>query len=303
MQERRATAKSLQLCFCCLRQGHRFKVCTSKYHCRHCNQPHNTLLHIEKSPFLESHAEEKVPSSSVANNSKVNSSVVATLVHENRPCTRLKVLPVLVKNLVTGASCEVHAFLDGGAEYHLITKQLFEELDLSGDPVKSCIGLANGSVTTEDTLMSKLLVRGLGYSDFYELSPVIVKESLADVSSSIPIPDDINRNPHLAGITINVIEKTRIDLIIGLIARILHEIHKKREAGSDKLCAGRCLLGWFLYGNDDTIEQKSGSNSHACFVSSLSVSPRKGFNLSLLDWCSNFQEARSSYTPYPILKK
>ena len=283
MQERRATAKSLQLCFCCLRQGHRFKVCTSKYYCRHCNQPHNTLLHIEKSQSAESHAEEKAPSSGVANKSKVNSNVVATLVHENRPCTRLKVLPVLVKNLETGASCEVHAFLDGGADCHLITKQLFEELGLSGDPVKSCISLANGSVTTEDTLMSKLLVRGLGYSDFYELSPVIVKESLADVSSSIPIPDDINRNPHLAGITIPVIEKTRIDLIIGLNARILHEIHEKREAGSDKLCAGRCLLGWFLYGNDDTIEQKSGSTSHVCFVSSLSASPRKVSNKNIVE--------------------
>ena len=200
---------------------------------------------------------------------------MATLVHENRPCTRLKVLPVLVKNLETGASCEVHAFFDGGADCHLITKQLFEELGFFGDPVRSCIGLANGSVTTEDTLMSKLLVRGLNYSDFYELSPVIVKESLADVSSNIPIPDDIDRNPDLAGITNSVIKKTHIDLIIGLNARILHEIHKKREAGSDKLCAGRCLLGWFLYGNDDTIEQKSGSTSHACFVSLLSVSPRK----------------------------
>ena len=170
MQERCATAKSLQLCFCCLRQGHRFKVCTNKYRRRHCNQPHSTLLHIEKSPSSESHAEEKALSSGVANKSKVNSSVVATLVHENRSCTRLKLLPVLVKNLETGAFCEVHAFLDGGADCHLITKQLFEELGLSGDPVKSCIGLANGSVTTEDTLMSKLLVRGLGYSDFYELS-------------------------------------------------------------------------------------------------------------------------------------
>ena len=96
---------------------------------------------------------------------------------------------MLVKNLETGTFCEVHAFLDGGADCHLITKQLFQELGLSGDPVKSCSGLANGSITTEDTLMSKLLVLGLGYSDFYELSPVNVKESLADVSSSIPIPD------------------------------------------------------------------------------------------------------------------
>ena len=76
IQERRAIAKSLQLYFCCLRQGHRFKVkvCTSKCHCRHCNQPHNTLLHVQKSLSAKLHVEEKSPSNSVANKSKVKCS-------------------------------------------------------------------------------------------------------------------------------------------------------------------------------------------------------------------------------------
>ena len=97
-------------------------------------------MHLQKSLSAELHAEEKPPSSSVANKSKVNNSVVATLVHENRPCTCLKVLSGLGKSLETGASREVHAFLDGEADCHLITKPVFEELGFSGDPVKSCIG-------------------------------------------------------------------------------------------------------------------------------------------------------------------
>ena len=44
MLKRRDTAKSLQFCFCCLRRGHCFKVYSSKYNCRHSNQPHNTLI-------------------------------------------------------------------------------------------------------------------------------------------------------------------------------------------------------------------------------------------------------------------
>ena len=84
MLERRDTAKSLQFCFCCLRRGHCFKVYSSKYNCRHSNQPHNTLLHQQKSPSAKLHAKEKSLSNSVANKSKVNStcSAVAILVHE-----------------------------------------------------------------------------------------------------------------------------------------------------------------------------------------------------------------------------
>ena len=39
----------------------------------------------------------------------------------------------------------------------------------------------------------------------------------------------------------------------------------KQRKESDKLCAGRCLLDWFLCGNDDTVEQKSGSSSQCFF--------------------------------------
>ena len=90
MQELRVTAKSLQLCFFCFRQGRRFKVCASKYHCRHCNQPYNTLLRVQKSPLTKFHAKVKSQLNAAANKSKVKNSVVATLVHKNRPSTRLK---------------------------------------------------------------------------------------------------------------------------------------------------------------------------------------------------------------------
>ena len=89
-------------------------------------------MHLQKFVSAELHAEEKPLSSSVANKSKVNNSVVATLVHENRPCICLKVLPVLGKSLETGASREVHAFLDREVDCHLFIKQVFEKLGFSG---------------------------------------------------------------------------------------------------------------------------------------------------------------------------
>ena len=160
----------------------------------------------------------------------------------------------------------VLAFLDGGADCHLVTRQLFDELGLKGQEVKSKIGLANGSISIEDTHMTDLLVRGLDGSESYKLTSVIVKEVLADVSSSAPTAGDFERNPHLSDVEIPVIERDQIDLIIGLNARNLHEIHDKKEAGPDQLCAGKCLLGWFLYGNDCTASLEK-EKRHVCFVS------------------------------------
>ena len=133
--------------------------------------------------------------------------LVATVVQGRRPRTRLKVLPVPVKNKETGRELEVLAFLDGGADCHLMTRQLFEELGIIGKPIKSHIVLANGSSSVEETVMVDLLVGGVGYSELHELSPVIVKNKLADVSSSVPTPEDIIRNPHLEDVEIPMIEK------------------------------------------------------------------------------------------------
>jgi len=68
------------------------------------------------------------------------------------------------------------------------------------------------------------------------------------------------------GIEIRVIERDCVDLVIGLNARMLHEIFDKVEAGPDRLCAGKCLLGWFLYGDDGTVEEDTKHKGrHSCF--------------------------------------
>ena len=148
---------------------------------------------------------------------------------------------------------EILAFLDGGADCHLIRKELFKELGLKGEAIQSRIGLANGSTSVKNTFTTGLLVSGLDGVEFYELSSAIVTGTLADVSASAPCLEDFDRNSHLVDVEIPVIQRDQVDLIIGLNARILHEIHDRREAGPDQLCAGKCVLGWFLYGNDCTV--------------------------------------------------
>ena len=104
----------------------------------------------------------------------------------------------------------------------------------------------------------------------YHLKSIVVKGALADVSVSLPCLEDLERNPHLKDVEIPITERDRIGLIIGINARILHEIHK-RVADPDQLCARKSVLGWFLYGNDCTADTESARIKHACFLTSRPV--------------------------------
>ena len=86
-----------------------------------------------------------------------------------------------------------------------------------------------------------------------------------------PALEDLERNPRLKDIEIFIKQKDRIDLIIEMNARILHEIHDKRGAGPDQLCAGKSVLGWFLFGNDCNVDIEGAGIKHAYFLTSRPV--------------------------------
>ena len=199
-QKRRAIVKEGQYCFSCLKVGHQAKMCPSKFRCKECGLPHNTLLHVTKNPSVEGKREPRetvVGCVTAACKSEVTTMQASVKRSERmlaRPRTRLKVLPVRVKNGETSMEKEILAFLDGGADCHLIRKELFEELGLKGEAVQSRIGLANGSTSVENTFTTDLLLSGLDDVEFYELSSAIVTETLADVSASAPCLEDFDRN-------------------------------------------------------------------------------------------------------------
>ena len=297
VDERRAFVKQGKYCFCCLKTGHLAKECTGKFHCRECGLSHNSLLHTAKR-VQDVRKEETKGNTMITNATAVCRSEIDSSEGKDggeckgssRPRTRLKVLPVEVVNEQSGHARKVLSFLDGGVDCHLIRRDLYDNLGLIGDPVKSKIGLTDGTSDVEETYVTNLLVRGLGNAaaaGTYELTSVIVKEELADVGTSAPTPEDFERNAHFVDVEIPFLERDKIDLIIGLNARILHEIHDKREAGSDRLCAGRCVLGWFLYGNDATVDHMEESNwtRSASFVTSHIVAPKYESPFSKRDLC------------------
>ena len=93
-------------------------------------------------------------------------------------------------------------------------------------------------------------------------------DRLSDLRSSIPSASDFENYPHLSDVGIPLIDRTTVDLLIGLNYRILRELIEKRDDGEEKLCAGRTVLGWFLYGND-CYSQSSPEENVLCHIVGL----------------------------------
>ena len=128
--------------------------------------------------------------------------------------------------------------------------------------------MANGEHRTSDTFETQIEICGLNETASFTLKGVQVVDRLSDLRSSIPSASDFENYPHLSDVDIPLIDRTTVDLLIGLNCRILHELIERRDAGEDKLCAGRTVLGWFLYGND-CYSQSSIEENVVCHIVGL----------------------------------
>ena len=276
VEDRIADTKLQRRCFNCLSEGHFIRDCKSNRRCQKCNGAHHTLLHR----FDNS---EKISTAETLNKRDETDAAVASVVGAEPTCnraahantarsargrTRLKVLPVRVTNMRSGLGRDVLALLDDGSDTHLISKSLYDELSLVGTPIRSHLCMANGEHRTSDTFETQIEIRGLNETASFTLKGVQVVDRLSDLRSSIPSASDFENYPHLSDVDIPLIDRTTVDLLIGLNYRILHELIERRDAGEEKLCAGRTVLGWFLYGND-CYSQSSPEENVVCQIVGL----------------------------------
>ena len=163
---------------------------------------------------------------------------------------RLQVLPVCVTNLTTGKGRNILALLDSGADTHLLTKEVFVDLDLNGKPIESNLQLADDAVKKLSSFETTCSVRGVNEESSFILDKIRIVETMPDLSQSIPSPIDVERKRHLQDIMIPIIDAEQIDLIIGMDAPGLHVFSEVRKGGDSSLWAGRSPLGWVFFGRD-----------------------------------------------------
>ena len=143
---------SATVCINCLQPGHFVKQCTSLHHCRKCQKPHHTLLHVEQSGIVPATHPPSGPTSG---------SVSANAASEMAPGPLLMTCRVVVSNS-TGSSVECRALLDSASSASFVTERLAWFLCLRCFYRKAKIfGVAGLSHTSPTQPFAKFVVSSL----------------------------------------------------------------------------------------------------------------------------------------------
>ena len=111
--------KNSKLCFNCLKPGHFVKMCKSNQHCKACQRPHHTLLHIEPTKSVPNQSDRSNPNQTVQ-------SYTAT---ELSNSTLLMMCYILV-HAPSDLSVKARAVLDSASSTSFISEQLAQILCL-----------------------------------------------------------------------------------------------------------------------------------------------------------------------------
>ncbi|XP_031341104.1 uncharacterized protein LOC116169216 [Photinus pyralis] len=142
VQKRVETASKIQVCKNCLKHSSKYK-CNSRYKCKHCQRPHNSILCLSNSATSPS----EIPSELVLNNSVPSTSVTPELTSlvctdSDQVLLSTAIIQVLSKqNKWVRARC----ILDSGSQVSFITKNLCTKLGFKPNPSNTSIIGINGN--------------------------------------------------------------------------------------------------------------------------------------------------------------
>ena len=267
VSERKTFVKKEKLCFNCLSKAHSSKDCPSHFRCRvtDCKQKHHTLLHQDKPNSVPNNATVNKPendSESQPNtqNSTVNlncNSVSKPLFHNFGPF--LQVLPLFVSNQY-GKRVKVNALLDSGSDSTLISKDLADELNLTG---KEYSLRFSNALNLNDKFKSKLV----NFSLFSKKHPEEVNVNNAWVVENLNLPKyQINKKnlqndfSYLKDIDFDIPINKEISVLIGADLPELHISNEVRRGGHNQPIAISTKLGWVLMGGKSSYQAKINSN-------------------------------------------
>ena len=187
-----ATLKSQNRCLNCLRTGHFVNHCKSLHHCRKCQKPHHTLLHVEqavspsppvKSPLtLTNHA-----ASTMSSGTPTQSLLMTCRVRVRGPC---------------GSSLECRALLDSASSASFVSERLAQSLQLPRS--RHCarvMGIAGISRESSSQALTKIAVSPINeLTREIHLTAVIMPRITCNLPQcSIPFKHEWN---HLSDLTL-----------------------------------------------------------------------------------------------------
>ena len=297
LSDRLKFVRAKKLCLNCLVSGHFVQDCPKQSFCRieGCTKKHSTFLHEKDRP------QEVTPSQPNQSNGAASTETNATATQVSNGYVQsgtfqassvsstvgLSIVPVKVKAKGQDKKVLTYAFLDSGSNTSFCTDALLRKLDAKG--VKTTLSLTTMQTANEaiECSLVNLEVSDLSDHNVIELPMVYSRPSLPVSTNAIGTQEDVNRWPHLKGITIPNI-KAEIGLLIGSdVPQILQPV-EVRESKNGGPFATRTVLGWVLNG---PLGRRGPDEATANFVDAT-ANLSKQFE----DYC-NLEFNDSSYEP------
>ena len=246
-----STLKTNSLCMNCLRPGHFVKQCKSLHHCRICQKPHHTLLHVEdkeKPPnSLQSDSNSKFTSNHTA---KSISSHAAAGTTSNSLLMTCRILVVAPDN----SPVEVRALLDSASSASFVSERLTQALCLPRTSqtarISGVAGLSHDSPLQSIANFTISPVRSS--SKRFDITAIVVPRVTCDLPlhpisycpawnhlSDIPLADPDFGHPG------------RIDILLGVDIFVDVLLHGRRFGPPGSPVAFETEFGWVLAGHVD----------------------------------------------------
>ena len=233
--ERRRVLMRNQLCFGCLRRGHRVQACRRPLHCGACGGPHHLCLHRELE--MVSTSAERQPSvrpsgagsgslgagpgtgrtagsAGGTSREKAGGVISASLGVRGVSRTALPVIPVRLRG-PTGMEVVVNGFMDTGSSGSFVTESLARRLDVSRDETSISIEtLGNRTKVMPTSLASGLEVCSLSGAEYIPLPPLITIDRIPVTQSDRCQMSKLRAAAHLQDVEFHEVEAP-VELLLG----------------------------------------------------------------------------------------
>ena len=240
------TVKMNNLCMNCLQSGHFLKQCKSLHHCKTCQKPHHTLLHIETP-----HSADTPPVSSPATRgptsglSLVSSNTAAGLA----PSSLLMTCSVLVQ-APDGSAVSVRALLDSASSASFVSERLVRSLCLPRQRHTTTISGVAGLTRNSLQSLTQLTISSRQTTHKFNITAIVVPRVTCDLPiHPVTFGSNWDHLNHLPLADPNFGCPGRIDMLLGVDVFTEALLHGRRVGPPGTPVAFETVFGWVLAGS------------------------------------------------------
>ena len=156
----------------------------------------------------------------------------------------------------------VYALIDMGSEETLISKKLYKEMNLYGDPLQVLLVTADGKRNLVSTFDTKFKIGPIDNKESkFNISSALVLDQMPSIDQNFPVADNLGSFRNLTDLVqcnkFPNLYDSGLHLIIGIReAEIINFDKIRKPFNADEPFAVRCKIGWTVIGPDPFLRNK-----------------------------------------------